>query len=83
MKIFRVGITIHGTAYIRANSEARARELAEGLEGVGIEVHDSWDGDVIITGLPFDDPELPDVSLSPAMTIGAVEDDVESTDEEE
>lgn len=38
------------------------------LEGDGLEVSDAG-SDVTISGARFDDPDLPEVSLSPAMTL--------------
>lgn len=69
MDIYSIDIRITATAYIRASSEAHARTLANGLTGDCLEVAGVGQSEVAISGLPFDHPELPDVSLSPAMTI--------------
>lgn len=65
MKLFRVEMTIAATAYIRAESAEEAEQKAEALAHEVLEVSD----DNLISGLDFDDPDLPEVSLSPAMTI--------------
>jgi hypothetical protein len=64
--IYRMDVKIIGTAYVRADSPEEARtKIDEQLIGEWIEVA----GDELISGFRFDDPALPEVSLSPAMTI--------------
>ncbi len=39
--------------------------------------------DGLISGLPFDDPDMPDVSLSPVMSIiGVLDDEVEEVEDD-
>jgi hypothetical protein len=68
MPLYSVNVDIVATAYIRASSEAEARELASQLWDVGIEVPDG-DWGVEVSGRGYSDPDLPVVSLSPAMTL--------------
>lgn len=63
--VYRVELTLHATAYVKADSDTSALAITCGHEG--LDVSD------ILSGLPFDDPNLPDFSLSPAMTVGKVE----------
>lgn len=71
--IYRIDVKVWATAYIRADSAEEATEIAKGLKQQGLEVSDAG-GDIEISGLQYDDPELPDVSLSPAMTCHGPED---------
>lgn len=65
MKIYQIDVEVAATAYIQAKNKDEARRrlkdfIANGLgEMSGPEV----------SGLRLDDPALPDVSLSPAMTL--------------
>lgn len=71
MKVYSIEVQICATAYIKAKSAVEAREFALKMEGTSPAILDS-DGDVEVSGRRFDDPELPDVSLSPAMTIHGI-----------
>jgi hypothetical protein len=67
-KIYRIDMMVAATAYIRANSEDEALQLARAMRDDTLEVADAG-SEVPISGARFDDPDLPDVSLSPAMTV--------------
>jgi hypothetical protein len=71
-KVYAIEVIVAATAYIRANTEEEAREKVRSLSGNYFEVQPQ-DGDVCINGAQYDDPELPNVSLSPAMTILEIE----------
>lgn len=64
-KLYSVDIKIIGTAYIKAGSAKQAREMARNLKMEGLEVS----GDPLISGLEYSHPDLPEISLSPAMTL--------------
>ncbi len=68
MAVWSVDVKITATAYIRAETQEEALKLAKELEGDGLELFEQ-DGDLPISGKQYDDPDLPDVSLSPAMTV--------------
>jgi hypothetical protein len=69
MNVYSIDFPIHATAYIKAGSQAEAIEIAKrSLAGQFINVVDDA-GDVEFSDLPMTDPSLPEVSLSPAMTI--------------
>lgn len=71
MKIFSVPITIYATAYLKAESAEAAHTKAREMTSGSVEIMgDSRD---LFCGLAFDNPCLPDMSLSPAITIGDVE----------
>lgn len=72
-KLWGVDVRVYATVYVRAGSADEALAIARGLELSTIEVDGG--GDVEVSGLSFDDPDLPDVSLSPAMTIVGPDDD--------
>jgi hypothetical protein len=72
-KIFRIDVQIAGTAYIKADSEEDAMMKVTTLNNSTLTVEDGLDGsDVPISGRRFTDPLLPQISLSPAMTLHGV-----------
>lgn len=76
MKLYSIDVRIYGTAYIKAESAEKALEIAKKMKHQALEVTDAGESDIEISGLRFDNPNLPDVSLSPAMSIhGPDEDD--------
>ena len=71
MKLFSIPITIYATAYVKADDAETAYSRARELSNSAIEiVGDSRD---LFCGLAFDNPCLPDMSLSPAITIADAE----------
>lgn len=75
MKLYSIDVRVYATAYIRAESEEEARAKADALRGAFV-FTDGSDPGVEISGLQYDDPELPEVSLSPAMTIHGADEGV-------
>lgn len=69
MSIYRVDVVVYASLYVRADDADQARARASGLENLVLEVADTGRSEVPICGLRYDDPALPDVSLSPAMTV--------------
>jgi hypothetical protein len=69
-KLYRVPITIHATAYIKAKSVHEADTLAKVLKGTEFSLAIGDDAGVAVSGRAFDHPDLPTVSLSPVTTIG-------------
>lgn len=68
--VYRVDVHICGTAYVRADSEADARLKLQTLEQGFLTCTDGdVDGKEIFHEGSFNDPDLPELSLSPAMTI--------------
>ena len=79
MKNFQVDVKIAGTLYVKAETEKEARllinkqflggklQLLEVAEEQGAPNNDP--DNIYVSGLPFDHPELPILSLSPGMTI--------------
>jgi hypothetical protein len=71
MNVYSIDIKICATAYIKAKSEEEALEFAkrEFHSDCGMELPDDLHWlEVPITGMSYDHPDLPDVSLSPAMS---------------
>ena len=64
--LFRVPVTIAATAYVKAHTEDEA--VSKALDVLG-EADLTVSGDNLISGKSFDSPDLPEVSLSPAMTV--------------
>jgi hypothetical protein len=69
-KIFSADIMICATVYVKAESEAEAIAKIGELRNTSLELEIDEHGELPISGRRFDDPGLPDVSLSPVMTIG-------------
>lgn len=69
-KVYSVEVMICATAYIRAGSAAEAAQIANEnfRENTDASTNASFFGDVEVSDARFDSEELPDVSLSPAMT---------------
>lgn len=73
-KVYSIGVALYATAVIKADSEAHALRIARKLKGRALIANMAIDGGATLTsGLNYDNPDLPDVSLSPAVTIGGLE----------
>lgn len=69
MPVYSIGVKIDATAYIKAEDEVEALAIARReLNDVALEVSPQ-EGALPISGRLFDDPRLPEISLSPAMSI--------------
>lgn len=69
-KVYRVPVTIQATMYIKATSKDAAAVLALRYADTVLDLECSYNGDAPpISGADYDDPELPKVSISPAMTL--------------
>ncbi|MEJ1967062.1 MAG: hypothetical protein WDN03_00280 [Rhizomicrobium sp.] len=68
MPLYRIAVTIYGTAYFRAADPGGAIQKAASLENTLLEVRDVG-SEVPISGANLTDPALPEISLSPAMTV--------------
>lgn len=73
MAVFSIDIPVYATFYIRADDEEEARKIAADLKGDAIELRVDEDADIPISQRQFYDPDLPELSMSPAMTVGDVE----------
>ncbi len=69
MKLYRVEVEIAGSMYIKAESEEKAQTIAREQHGKGIYLYKGMDTEIKVSGLLFQDPNLPDISLSPCMTL--------------
>lgn len=64
MPIYSIDLKVAATAYVRANSKQEA------IDALRDEIGNFCDlDDFEISDLAFNNPELPDISLSPAMTV--------------
>ncbi len=70
--LFKVEVNLIGTAYIRAKSETEAKVKAKAIRGEIIS-GESIGGDVCISSRYLDDPQLPEISLSPVMKIYSID----------
>lgn len=68
LNLYKFDIEICATAYIKAPSAEAATVMALGLKNQALELFEQ-DGEIPISGRRFDNPALPTISLSPAMTI--------------
>lgn len=69
MKLYQTDIPVWATVYVKAESEEAAKKKVLELAGLCINEHDG-ESEVEFSSQRFDDPDLPEISLSPAMTIG-------------
>jgi hypothetical protein len=69
VKLYAQTVHVVATAYVKANSPQEAHKILESQVYGTVLDADGTDC-VQICGLPFNNPHLPAVSLSPAMTIG-------------
>lgn len=76
MSLYRVEMRVYATAYIKAKSAKEAQRIARGLKDKFLEVEDAG-GDIDISGADYYDPDLPDISFSPAMTVAGASGNVE------
>jgi hypothetical protein len=75
MPVYRIDVQIAGTAYIKADSEAEAAEKAKTLNDTTLMLQNvlaEGENEVPISGRQFNDPDLPEISLSPAMSCHGV-----------
>ncbi|TPJ51772.1 MULTISPECIES: hypothetical protein [unclassified Mesorhizobium] len=72
MNLYSIELKIAATAYIKAVDEEQALAAAMDMVGNGIELSEDLCAGIPITGRRFDDEDLPEVSLSPAMTIDSL-----------
>lgn len=69
MNVYQTDIRVTATVYIRARDKVHAEALVAGLYGDCAHVSAKVESEVEISGLPYDHPDLPEVSLSPVMTL--------------
>lgn len=70
MPVYSIDVKIYATAYIRAESAEEAQKVALSLADSSLDMPTGYIGDDLeISDEEYDSDELPDVSLSPAMTI--------------
>lgn len=85
-KLYSTTVTIYATAYILADSPEEALEKAAAITDTGIEFsnrrQDIGDDGLCISGESYS-ADMPEISLSPAMTIGPVDTDPAALDEVE
>ncbi|TIW53855.1 MAG: hypothetical protein E5V54_24140 [Mesorhizobium sp.] len=72
MNLYSIELKICATAYIKAGNADEALTMAKDLVGDGIELREDEYAELPISGKRYDDEDLPDVSLSPAMTIDSL-----------
>lgn len=72
MSLYAFDITLHATVYVKAETAAKARRAANLFTGNGLQLAIHEDAALPISDRKYEDPSLPDVSLSPAVTIGKV-----------
>ena len=69
MPVYRIDVVIYGSLYVCAGDETQATIRANAQQNLVLEVADTGKSEVPISGRRFDDPALPEVSFSPAMTV--------------
>lgn len=72
LNLYSIDVMICGTFYVKASTPEEALEKARKMSGGGIIVPDDTCNEASepdFCGREFDDPLLPNISISPAMTI--------------
>lgn len=73
-RLFQVEVPLNATLYVFADSFAAAKALAtRSCDGAALELSDRTTGDIAVFGGQYDDPAMPDVSFSPAVSVGEPE----------
>lgn len=72
MPLYSATVPLFATVYVKAKSAAAAQKMIADLRGTGFEMREDENADPPITGMAYSDPDLPDLSLSPAVTFGKV-----------
>lgn len=73
-KVYACDVNVYATVYVKAGSEEEARKIV--LEDVAGSAMFLSHGDVPVSAKRFDDPNLPTVSLSPAVTVASEDNEV-------
>lgn len=85
MKVFRIEVTLQATAYVQADTEEAACVIMRKLDQETLELSrrdQQLSEELWISGRHYDDPALPAISLSPAMTLDVPADcDAEDVDD--
>lgn len=71
-RLYQIEALVAATLYIKADTLEEAIAKAATVKGDALEVQDAG-GEVPVSDLMFDDPELPEISFSPAMTVHHVD----------
>ena len=71
MKLYSRNIAIAGTVYILANDENEAQKAYDSLRHTHLTIRENDDGDLPVYGGDYH-PGMPDLSLSPNMTVHGV-----------
>lgn len=69
MNVYSIDIRVAATAYVKADTEADALRKVATIHGDCLNVHNPVESEVEISSAMLDDPELPEVSISPVMTV--------------
>lgn len=69
MKVFSCDIRIAATVYVKAKTLKQAKEMVAAMYGDAMRIPNGKYEDVVISGTRYDDPKLPEISLSPCFTV--------------
>jgi hypothetical protein len=69
MTVYSIGVIIHATMYIKAENPEEAYAKARDMRDTVLELAEDDTTSPPISGKKYDDPDLPEISLSPAMTV--------------
>ena len=81
MNLYSGTILVAATVYIKAETLADAQTTLDALKGDVMELAEDEHSELPISGRQYNHPDLPDVSLSPCMTIHAIADAAELHEE--
>lgn len=72
--LYSIEVRVYATVYVVAEDEDDAFAKVATLYGDSVELAEDLHAELPIYGGDFDSPDLPEISLSPAMTISGVDD---------
>lgn len=71
MPVYRRDVKLAGTLYVKAKSasdaDAKMRDIGRKLQNVDVQCAE--EGQIPVSGERYSSPKLPEISLSPAMTL--------------
>ena len=69
MPFFQADVLICTTAYVKAKSKSEAYRKLITHDETSVEFRNQVINEIEVSGLPIDSPDLPELSISPYMTV--------------
>ncbi|NEI71013.1 hypothetical protein GR212_15650 [Rhizobium lusitanum] len=69
MPVFQTDVLICTVAYVKAKSKSEAYRKLIAHDETSVEFRNQVINEIEVSGLPIDSPDLPELSISPYMTV--------------